>query len=62
MSEQQRGTFRETRAMRDVCARDIADHVIADDTTSESFAAALRLYQKLGDELDEATRELDSHR
>lgn len=48
MIDQLRETIRETKAMRDICARDITDRVIADDTTNEIFAVACRLYQGTG--------------
>lgn len=60
MSEQLRETVRHTEAMLNRCARDIADHVIAGDTTSESFTVITRLYRKLSDELADANRLLDA--
>lgn len=62
MSEQLRDTIRHTESMLNRCARDIADHVIAGDTTSESFTVITRLYQKLSDELADANRLLDAMR
>ncbi|MGZ1491151.1 hypothetical protein [Brevibacterium sediminis] len=49
---------RETARMRDICARDIADRVVAGDTISETFAAAVRVYQQLTDELAENARQV----
>lgn len=60
MSEQLRDTVRHTEAMLNRCARDIADHVTAGDTTSESFTVITRLYRKLSDELADANRQLDA--
>lgn len=62
MSEQLRDTIRHTESMLNRCARDIADHVIAGDTTSESFTVITRLYQKLSDEVADANRLLDAMR
>lgn len=52
--EQLRDVVRDTGAMRDVCARDIADRYIAGDTTSETFASAIRVYQAITAELSES--------
>lgn len=59
--EQLRSTQREAARILDVCARDIADRVIAGDTNSETFAAAVRVYQKVTDELADITRQLASN-
>lgn len=52
--EQLRDTVRDTSAMRDVCARDIADRYIAGDTTSETFTSAIRIYENLTAELSDS--------
>lgn len=52
--EQLRDVVRNTSAMRDVCARDIADRCMAGDTTSETFASAMRVYQNLTAELSDS--------
>lgn len=58
MLDQLRAAQRETTMMRDTCARDIADHVVAGDTSGSTFAAAVRVYQQLTDDLAEITRQL----
>lgn len=54
MNGQLRETVNHTEAMLNRCARDIAAHVMAGDTTSDSFAVITRLYRKLDEELAEA--------
>lgn len=58
MNNQARESVNHAEAMLNRCARDIADHVIAGDTTSESFTVITRLYQTLNDELVEAKHHL----
>lgn len=52
--QQLRDVVRSTGAMRDVCARGIADRHIAGDTTSETFASAIRVYENLTAELSDS--------
>lgn len=52
--EQLREAVRNASAMRDVCARDIANRCMAGDATSETFASAIRVYQNLNAELSDS--------